>query len=79
MKGHVMNYSNNYRILILDRGIILGYRSTEKQAVELALQQADRLKASIEVQKRNAHGEFEQFTIALNPEKFVSEEGDIIW
>ncbi len=44
-----MNYSNNYRILILDRGIILGYRSTEKQAVELALQQADRLKASIEV------------------------------
>jgi hypothetical protein len=69
----------NYRILILDRGIILGYRSTEKKAVELALQQADQLKASIEVQKRNARGEYEQFTIALNPEKFVSEEGDIIW
>jgi hypothetical protein len=71
-----MNYSKNYRILTLD-GHILGYRSTKQKAVDLALQQADRLKESIEVQKRNTDGEYEQITMAMNPEKFSWEEGDI--
>ena len=64
-----MNDSKKYRVLTLD-GFILGYRSTEKGAVELAMQQADRLKESIEVQKRNRDGEYEQITMVMNPAKF---------
>ena len=73
-----MNYSKNYRILTLD-GHILGYRSTKQKAIDLAIQQSIRLHESIEVKKRNADGEYEHCTMALNPDKFVSQEGDITW
>ncbi len=65
-----MHYSKKYRVLTLD-GHILGYRRNKQDAVALALQQADRLRESIEVQRYSNQGEYEQITIVMNPEKFV--------
>lgn len=68
-------YSKAYHLVSLKKQNITGYASTKKKAVALALLQASRLSVSVEVRKRNG----ELLTICLNPEKFVSEEGDITW
>jgi hypothetical protein len=60
-----MRYSKKFRIRTMD-SFIAGYRSTKKEAIALALQQAERLKESISVEMRNADGEYGQVCIALN-------------